>query len=52
MQTKFMWHVNFIKKLGDTFFDIKKFYLFLFLSFRRVLNVIRSFLGNPPASEF
>jgi len=26
--------------------------LFLFLSFRRVLNVIYSFLGNFPASEF
>ena len=25
---------------------------FLFLSFRRVLNVIYSFLGNSPASEF
>jgi len=25
---------------------------FLFLSFRRVLNVICSFLGNSPASEF
>jgi len=25
---------------------------FLFLSFRRVLNVIDSFLGNSPASEF
>jgi len=24
----------------------------LFLSFRRVLNVIYSFLGNSPASEF
>ena len=27
-------------------------YFFLFLSFRRVLNVIYSFLGNSPASEF
>ena len=26
--------------------------LILFLSFRRVLNVIYSFLGNSPASEF
>ena len=26
--------------------------VFLFLSFRRVLNVIYSFLGNSPASEF
>jgi len=25
---------------------------FLFLSFRRVLNVIYSFLGNSPAPEF
>jgi len=25
---------------------------FLFLSFRRVLNVIYSFLGNSPAYEF
>jgi len=25
---------------------------FLFLSFRRVLDVIYSFLGNSPASEF
>ena len=25
---------------------------FLFLSFRRVLNVMYSFLGNSPASEF
>ena len=27
-------------------------YSILFLSFRRVLNVIYSFLGNSPASEF
>jgi len=26
--------------------------IFLFLSFRRVLNVIYSFLGNSPASEY
>jgi len=26
--------------------------IILFLSFRRVLNVIYSFLGNSPASEF
>jgi len=30
----------------------KEQYKFLFLSFRRVLNVIYSFLGNSPSSEF
>ena len=39
------------------FFKYKKFtnrkvQLILFLIFRRVLNVIYSFLGNSPASEF
>jgi len=31
---------------------VKHRWLILFLSFRRVLNVIYSFLGNSPASEF
>jgi len=31
---------------------INEFETILFLSFRRVLNVIYSFLGNSPASEF
>jgi len=30
----------------------KLFLMFLFLSFRHVLNVIYSFLGNSPVSEF
>ena len=30
----------------------KSIFTALFLSFRRVLNVIYSFLGNSPASEF
>jgi len=33
-------------------FNVKQKPGFLFLSFRRVLNVICSFLGNSPASEF
>ena len=34
------------------FYLFRKIKLFLFLSFRRVLNVIFSFLGNFQASEF
>jgi len=33
-------------------FNIRDGVLILFLSFRRVLNVNYSFLGNSPASEF
>ena len=34
------------------FQGVKEPHTFLFLSFSRVLNVIYSFLGNSPASEF
>jgi len=40
--SKAMFHVSVLKQLRAV----------LFLSFRRVLNVICSFLGNSPASEF
>jgi len=33
-------------------FNSKEITTFLFLSFRRVLNVIYSFLGNSPVPEF
>ena len=47
----FPWLQTFIiRKL--LYVEDKLFFSFLFLSFRRVLNVIYSFLGNSPASEF
>jgi len=44
-----------VRNDNSTFERVEEFkYLgiMLFLSFRRVLNVICSFLGNSPASEF
>ena len=38
--------------LGKIVQKVNKIKLILFLSFRRVLNVIYSFLSNSPASEF
>ena len=40
------------KAYGGVELQRHSFFTFLFLSFRRVLNVICSFLGNSPASEF
>ena len=44
--------INFISKNFFTSSIIARILRFLFLSFRRVLNVICSFLGNSPASVF
>jgi len=37
---------------SNSFMGLNTWRLILFLSFRRVLNVNYSFLGNSPASEF
>ena len=39
-------------KLSPRVLTVNMIYSILFLSFRRVLNVIYSFLGNSPTSEF
>jgi len=43
------WSQDLLRNLGTHV--AKQTVLLLFLSFRRVLNVIYSFLGNSPASE-
>jgi len=46
----YIWNGYFIFKLGQVRRNKQPFSIF-FLSFRRVVNVIYSFLGNSPASE-
>ena len=41
-----------MKSQNTGFANLETLLWILFLSFRRVLNVIYSFLGNSPASEF
>jgi len=47
----FQWNVLYLDISGLESMEFVRLIKILFLSFRRVVNVIYSFLGNSPASE-